>query len=221
MKHRLYITRYIFITYVYELKGENHPGSFFIYICGGGIPTINVHMQMVCTFIGTFCKYTTCVMGSLKRCSLTSLVGGWLQWPGDCSSSRLAALMLGRLLGVLLFTEARSMGRAVQWTPMKPESWSGWFPLKSSPTCSYCWLHCDLQNMPRELLEMNVLTGPRHLAYCGVFHVCFSVSLSWGEIPYVFLSGPTRRPLVTIPVLRFLVTAVILFIELLLRYRFG
>jgi hypothetical protein len=30
MKHRLYITRYIFITYVYELKGENHPGSFFI-----------------------------------------------------------------------------------------------------------------------------------------------------------------------------------------------
>jgi hypothetical protein len=30
MKHRLYITRYIFITYVYELKGENHPGSFLI-----------------------------------------------------------------------------------------------------------------------------------------------------------------------------------------------
>jgi hypothetical protein len=25
--------------------------------CGGGIPTINVRMQMVCTFIGTFCKY--------------------------------------------------------------------------------------------------------------------------------------------------------------------
>jgi hypothetical protein len=30
MKHRLYITRYIFITYVYELKKGNHPGSFFI-----------------------------------------------------------------------------------------------------------------------------------------------------------------------------------------------
>jgi hypothetical protein len=30
MKHRLYITRHIFITYIYELKGENHLGSFFI-----------------------------------------------------------------------------------------------------------------------------------------------------------------------------------------------
>jgi hypothetical protein len=30
MKHRLYVIRYIFITYVYELKGENNPGSFFI-----------------------------------------------------------------------------------------------------------------------------------------------------------------------------------------------
>jgi hypothetical protein len=77
------------------------------------------------------------------------LVGGWLRWPVDCSSSRLTAL-LGRLLGVLLFIEARSMGRAIQWSPMKPESWSGWFPLKSSPTCCYRWLHCDLQNVPRE-----------------------------------------------------------------------
>jgi hypothetical protein len=30
MKHRLYITQYIFITYVYELIGENHSGSFSI-----------------------------------------------------------------------------------------------------------------------------------------------------------------------------------------------
>jgi hypothetical protein len=92
------------------------------------------------------------------------LVRGWLRWLGDCSSSRLTALLLGRLLGVLLFTEARSMGRAVQWSPIKPESWSGWFPLKFSPTCSYRWLHCDLQIVPRELLEMYVLAGPRHLA---------------------------------------------------------
>jgi hypothetical protein len=56
------------------------------------------------------------------------------------------------------------MGCAVQWSPMKPESWSGWFPLKSSPTCSYRWLHCDLQNVLRKLLEMYVLTGRRHLA---------------------------------------------------------
>jgi hypothetical protein len=28
------------------------------------------------------------------------------------------------------------------------------------------------------LLGMYALTGPRHLADCGVFHVCFSVLLS-------------------------------------------
>jgi hypothetical protein len=38
-------------------------------------------------------------------------------------------------------------------------SWSGWFPLKSSPTCSYRWLHYDIQNVP----ELCVLTGPCHL----------------------------------------------------------
>jgi hypothetical protein len=49
-----------------------------------------------------------------------------------------------------LFTGARSMGCAVQWRPMKPEIWSVWFPLKSSPNCSYRWLHCDIQNVLRE-----------------------------------------------------------------------
>jgi hypothetical protein len=68
------------------------------------------------------------------------LVGGWLRWPGDCSSCRLTALLLGRLLGVLLFTEARSMGRAVRWSPMKPKSWSSWFPLslrRPAPIAGY------------------------------------------------------------------------------------
>jgi hypothetical protein len=117
------------------------------YICGGGGDplTIDTRLQMVCTFIDALCKYATRIM----RSSLMLLVGGWLRWPGDCSLSRLTALLLGRVLGVLLFTEARSMGRAIRWSPMKPESWSGWFPLKSSPTCSYRWLHCDLQNVPR------------------------------------------------------------------------
>jgi hypothetical protein len=115
------------------------------------------------------------------------LVGGWLHWPGDCSWSRLTAFQLGRLLGVLLFTEARSMGRAAQWSRMKPECWSDWFPLKSSPTCSYRWLHCDLR---------DVLTCRSDLANCSVFYVYFcwssqsqsqsyfttdgqSVSMSW------------------------------------------
>jgi hypothetical protein len=51
-----------------------------LYIVGGGVPlTINVRLQMVCTFIGTLCKYATCTMQS----SLMLLVGGWLRWPGD------------------------------------------------------------------------------------------------------------------------------------------
>jgi hypothetical protein len=122
---------------------------------GWGFPlTINVRMQMVCTFIDTLCKYTTRIMWSTRYYWSAVGCGG----RATCSWSRLTVLLLGRLLGVLLFTEACSMGRAVQWSPMKPESWSGWFPLKSSPTCSCRWLHCDLQNVP---CDLNVLTDPR------------------------------------------------------------
>jgi hypothetical protein len=118
---------------------------------------------MVCTFIGTFCKYTTCIM-SWKRCSRCYWSAADWDDRATCSWSRLTALLLERLLGVLLFTEARSMKRAVMWSPMKPESWSGWFPLKSTPTCSYRLLHWDLHNVPREhALELYVLTGPCHL----------------------------------------------------------
>jgi hypothetical protein len=64
---------------------------------------------------------------------------GWRRCGGRATCrSRLMALR-GRLLGVLLFTEARSIGCAVQWSPMKPESWSSRFPPKSSSTCSYRW----------------------------------------------------------------------------------
>jgi hypothetical protein len=74
-------------------------------------PQLNVRMQVVCTFIGTFCKYTTRIMPSLKRCSRCYWSAVRCDGRVDCSSSRLTALLLGRLLGVLLFTEARSMGR--------------------------------------------------------------------------------------------------------------
>jgi hypothetical protein len=41
----------------------------------GGYPhTINTRLQMVCTFMGTFCKYTTRIM----RSSLMLLVRGFL-----------------------------------------------------------------------------------------------------------------------------------------------
>jgi hypothetical protein len=49
------------------------------------------------------------------------LAGGWLRRQRTtCGRSRLAALRW-RLLGVF-YTEARSIGRDVQWSPMKPES---------------------------------------------------------------------------------------------------
>jgi hypothetical protein len=36
---------------------------------GGGIPTINTRLLMVCIFIGMFCKHTTRIMRSLRRSS--------------------------------------------------------------------------------------------------------------------------------------------------------
>jgi hypothetical protein len=147
----------------------------------------------------------------------------WCYWSAvgcdgraTCSWSRLTALLLGDC-----WECACSSLRLAWWGVLFSEA-----PLKSSPTCSCWWLRYGLQNVPREHANctagMRVLTGRGHLADCGVFHVCFSVFLSGGEIPYVLLSGLPRKPLVTIPVLlRLLVTAVILSIELLLRYRFG
>jgi hypothetical protein len=100
------------------------------------------------------------------------------------SWSRLTAMLLWRLLGVLLFTGARSMRRAaVHWRSMKPESWSGWFPLKSSPTCSYRWLHCYLQNVH---------------ANCTAGKVCANWSessswLDWTELtPFISLTALRR-----------------------------
>jgi hypothetical protein len=120
------------------------------------------------------------------------LVGGWLRWPGDCSSSRLTVLLLGRLLGVLLFIEGRSMGRAVQWSPMKPESWSDWFPLKSSPTYSYGWLHCDLQTCrANRRIQVKTLLATIHVAFVGchgnpvywaVIWIRICVSVTWSPV---------------------------------------
>jgi hypothetical protein len=114
-----------------------------------GVATINVRFQMLCTFIDTHCKYITCIMWSLRRSS-------WCYWSAFNCDGRATVAEVGwrrcclkECWECLLFTGARSMGRAVQWSPMKPESLFGWFPLKSSPTCSYRWLHCDLQNVPR------------------------------------------------------------------------
>jgi hypothetical protein len=111
-------------------------------------------MQFAC-LCGTLCKYTTCIMRS-SRC-YWSAVGcdGW----ATCRWSQLTALLLGRLLGLFLSTGARSMRRAGQWS--QRASWSGWLPRKSSLTCSYRWLHCDLQNVPHE--HANCTAGTVHV----------------------------------------------------------
>jgi hypothetical protein len=152
-----------------------------------------------------------------------------MRWPGDCSSSRLMALLLGTLLGMLLFTEARSMGRAVQWSPMKPESWSGWFWLKSSPTCSYCWLLWHLQNVPREHAICTAGTVRANRSEAS------SLLAGWTELRLLRnclqadpsentalpLDGPKWKHCSQQYMLRLLVAMEILFIRLLPGYRFA
>jgi hypothetical protein len=131
-----------------------------------GVTTVNTRSQMVCTFIDTHCNYTTCSMWSLRRSSRSYWSAVDCDGRATCSWSRLTALLVGRLLGTFLFTEARSMGgggysvksdEARDWVDPAGShlnqrvSWSGWFPLKSSPTCYSRWLHWNLQNVPPEL----------------------------------------------------------------------
>jgi hypothetical protein len=93
-----------------------------------------------------------------------------------CSWSRLTTLLLGDC-----------------W---EPESWSSWFPLKSSPTCSVGGYVATYRTYHTNCTAgMYALASLRHLADCGIFHVCFSDLLSGGEVPYARLSGLPRRHL--------------------------
>jgi hypothetical protein len=82
-----------------------------------------------------------------------------------------------------------SMGRAVHWSPMKPESWSSWFPLKSLPTFSCrCYIatygtcrantrkHCSQQYMLRLLVTME---SP---VYRAVARIPICVSVTWSPV---------------------------------------
>jgi hypothetical protein len=153
-------------------------------------------------------------------------------WGGalDVTGRRLVA-MVGRLAvgvgwqrccfetagNVLFFTEDRLVRRAVQWSPMKPESelvrlgwlkpdeageWAGpaGFHLKSLPTCSSRWLHCDFQSVPHEHADCtagNVRANRSEASSWLRRPLCVLLrpSVTWGEIPYVLLSGPPRRHL--------------------------
>jgi hypothetical protein len=138
---------------------------------------------MVCTFIDTLCNYTTCIMRS-SRCYWSTV-----DCDGRACWSWLTASLLERLLGVLLFTEARSMGRPVLilLVPIRSQrvSWSGWAswsPMKPESELMRLvpiWIFADLlQSLTALRLTeragehanctagMYVLTGPRHLADC-------------------------------------------------------
>jgi hypothetical protein len=73
--------------------------------------------------------------GSLSQHRWSSC-GGWatalgVGWQRCCQEDR---------WDCMLFTDARSMRRALRWSTMKPESGSGWFPLRSLPIFSGAWL---------------------------------------------------------------------------------
>jgi hypothetical protein len=137
-------------------------------IKGVGITTINVRLQMVCTCIDTLCKYTTCIMRCLKRCSWCywSAVGcdgratvvevGWRRccleycrkW---CSSLRLA------WWGVLS-SEAR-------WSQRVDLAGSRWSLRRPAPVAGYIETYRTCRaNTRTALLELDVLTGPSNLA---------------------------------------------------------
>jgi hypothetical protein len=129
---------------------------------------------MVCTFIDTLCKYATCIMRSLRRSS-------WCYWSAVDWDGRATVVEVGWRRCCLedCWECCSSLRCAVQWSPMKPESWSGWFPLKSSPTCSCRWLHCDLQNVRREHPNYNARTQRANWSESSSWQERLPVSLSW------------------------------------------
>jgi hypothetical protein len=133
-----------------------------------GVTTINTRLRIVCTCIGTLCKYTTRIMRSLRRSSrcywsavdcdgrATVVQVGWrrccLEDCWECCSS------LGLSRWGVLFSEAWWIQRV---------SWSGWFPLslrRPAPVASFIATYRTCRaNTRTALLEMYVLTGPRQL----------------------------------------------------------
>jgi hypothetical protein len=119
------------------------------------------------------CKYTTCIMRS-----------SWCYWSAVGCDSRFTVVevcwrrcCLEDCWECCSSLRLARWGCAVQWSPMEPESWSGWFPLKFSTTCSYRWLHCDLQNVPRE--HPNCTAG--------------TVRVIWSEVSWILTDWAELR----------------------------
>jgi hypothetical protein len=105
-----------------EIQQNKKPAARYNTLLFKIMLTLMMDMWGVAFFSSEKVRVTTCIMRSLRR-------NPWCYWSvddcdgmADCSWSRLTALLVGRLLGVFLFTGARSMVRVVQWSPMKSES---------------------------------------------------------------------------------------------------
>jgi hypothetical protein len=163
----------------------------------GPVPTINTRLQMVCTFIDTLCKYTTRVNAKLEA-ELLDVTGrrlvaiatrlvvevGWRRCCLETAGS--VALHWGSLGEACCSVKPDEAGELIWLVPTK---------VFADLLLSVVTLRRTERATRTALLVMCVLTGPRHLADSDVFHVGFSVPLSWGEITYVLLSGLSRRHL--------------------------
>jgi hypothetical protein len=129
----------------------------FIWQLSCGVITNNTRLQMVCSFIDTLGKYTTSIMRSLRRSSCCYWSAVDCDGRATSSLSRLTALFLEILPGVLaprwgvLFSEAR---------------WSQRVDLAGSQL-----MRLTKRATRTALLEMYELTGPSHLADWSVFYV--------------------------------------------------
>jgi hypothetical protein len=96
------------------------------------------------------------IMRSLRRssCCYWSAV----DCDGRATWSRLMALLLERLLWVLALHSGSLDGACSSVKPDEARELIWLVPLKSSPTCSYLWLHCDLQNVPHKHPNCTVRT---------------------------------------------------------------
>jgi hypothetical protein len=97
-------------------------------------------------------RVTTCIMRSL-RWNL------WCYWSAvDCDGRTTVVEVGWRRCCLEDCWECCFSLELARWRccSVKPEIWSGWFPLKSSPTCSYRWLRLDLPNVTRKHANCTV-----------------------------------------------------------------
>jgi hypothetical protein len=139
----------------------------------GFVTTINTRLEMVCTFIDTFCKYTTSVMRSLWRSSRcywsavgrdgreTVVVVGWRRCCLETAGSVLA-VHWGSLGEACCSVKPDEAGELIRLVPTK---------VFTDLLLSVVTLRVTEGATRTALLVMYVPTGPRHINDRGVIHV--------------------------------------------------